>query len=63
MEKKTTVYVKLDTGKEVRVEMTHVTEAVPGPNEVNRERELSVREMAHVSNRLKSGDYSLHSHL
>ena len=59
MEQKTTVYVQLDTDKQVKVEMTHETEGVGAPHEVNRERELTVREMKHVTARLAQGDFTL----
>ena len=61
MEKKTTVYVKLDADKEVRIELVHVTGSLPAPNEKNRERGLSVRELDHVARRLRSLDYTLGS--
>lgn len=58
MEAPTTVYVKLDTDKEVRVEMTHVTEAFPTPHEENRERALSKTEINRVIQQLMYGQYS-----
>ncbi len=61
MEKKTTLFIKLDTDREVRVEMTHVTAGLPAPNEQNRERGLSVRELEHVSKRLVERDYTTRS--
>lgn len=60
MEKKTTVYVKIDTDKEVRVEMTHVTEGFPTPHETNHERALTTDEIRHVVKRMNAGDISPH---
>ena len=63
MESKTTVYVKLDIDQEVKVELAHVTEADPAPHEKRKNRELTAREMNHVSRRLQDKDYTFRSTL
>lgn len=61
MENNTILYVKLDTDKEVRIAMTHVTAAMPTPHESDQERGLTVRELIHVNKRLAQGDYTKES--
>ena len=63
MEAPTTIYVKLDTDKEVRVELTHVTEGIGAPHEKNRERGLTPAEVLHASKRIAAHDYTCHSNL
>ena len=62
MDTSTTLYIKMDQDKQIRIDLSHITEALPTPNEQDRERGLTVREIEHVSKRLAAKDFSTASH-
>lgn len=51
-EEKTTIYVNMGSGRQVKVEMTHETEGLPTPHELPAVRPLFANEMDGVLTKL-----------
>lgn len=56
-DKKTTLYLNMGNGNQVKVEMTHESEPLPTPQEVPSQREVTVNEMEAIAEKLCSKEY------
>ena len=58
---KTTLYIDLGHGEQVKIELTHQSDPIPTPNEITRERELTAAELVTVSKKISDMKYPTRS--